>query len=60
LKQHNRPNFPTLPAAPAAPDSVIVYLKQGRQQKKLRIKIIASEALQKLQEAFGDENVAIV
>lgn len=59
-EDHNRQLMSILNEAPEGPDSVIVYLKQGRQQKKLRIKIIASEALQKLQEAFGDENVAIV
>ena len=41
-------------------DSVIVYLKQTRQQKKLRIKIIASGALLPLRKEFGDDNVVIV
>ena len=41
-------------------DSVVVYLKNTRQQKVLRVKIIASDALRPLQEAFGDDSVAIV
>ena len=41
-------------------DSVIVYLRQTKQQKKLRIKITASEALLPLKKEFGDDNVVTV
>ena len=41
-------------------DSVVVYIEKTRQQKTLRIKIAASEALDSLKEAFGDGNVVIL
>ena len=41
-------------------DSVIIYLKKTKQQKKLRLKIVASDALEPLRKKFGEENVAIV
>lgn len=40
-------------------DSVIIYLKKTKQQKILRKKTIASDVLQAMQEAFGDDNIAV-
>ncbi|MBR1523494.1 MAG: DNA polymerase III subunit alpha [Lachnospiraceae bacterium] len=59
-EDNNKKLMSVLNSADEGQDSVIVYLKETKQQKKLRIKIIASEALDPLREAFGDDNVAIV
>lgn len=41
-------------------DSVIIYIKKTKQQKKLGIKIAASDAVKPLREAFGDDSVAVI
>lgn len=59
-EDNNKKLMSILNAAEEGQDSVIIYLKDTKKQKILRIKTIASEVLQPMQEAFGDDNVAIV
>ena len=40
-------------------DPVIIYLKKTKQQKILRKKTAASDVLHALQDAFGDDNIAV-
>ena len=59
-EDNNKKLMSILNSADEGGDTVIVYLKETKQQKKLRIKIAASDAIAPLKEAFGDGNVAIV
>ena len=59
-EDNNKKLMSILNDAPEGQDYVVVYLKKTKQQKTLRIKIAASEALGPLQETFGDGNVAVI
>ena len=59
-EENNKKLMSILNAREEGQDSVIIYLKKTKQQKLLSIKIAASDALQPLQEAFGDDSVAIL
>ena len=59
-EENNKKLMTILNAQEEGQDTVIVYLTKTKRQKKLSVKITASEALQPLQEAFGDGSVAII
>ena len=59
-EDNNKKLMSILNAGDEGKDSVIIYLENTKQQKVLRIKVIASDVLQHLQEAFGGDNVALI
>ncbi|MCR5747085.1 MAG: DNA polymerase III subunit alpha [Lachnospiraceae bacterium] len=59
-EDNNKALMSILNQADEGGDTVIVYLKETKQQKKLSVKVTASEVLPALKQAFGDENAVIV